>query len=187
MRFRIGCIRLPGTAANRHARHLWSRLAAGIGPGGATGPKPLADLRTSETSPYAALLLRLSLGGLFLAHAGLKAFVFTPAGTAQFFAQVGLPGWLALPTILAETLGGIALILGFGTRIVSLALLPVLLGAIATVHGGAGFFFTNPNGGWEFPAFWAVALLVQAGLGDGAFALGTEFRHRNQGSAVTAS
>lgn len=58
-------------------------------------------------------------------------------------------------------------------RAASEALIPILLGAIATVHGSAGFFFNNPNGGWEFPAFWAVALLVQAGLGDGAHALGT--------------
>jgi putative oxidoreductase len=39
------------------------------------------------------------------------------------------------------------------------------------VHGGNGFFFTNAGGGWEFPAFWAIALLVQALLGDGAYAL----------------
>jgi len=39
------------------------------------------------------------------------------------------------------------------------------------VHGAAGFFFTNPHGGWEFPAFWSIALIVQALLGDGAYAL----------------
>ena len=59
----------------------------------------------TRTSPYAALLLRISLGGLFLAHAALKLFVFTPAGTAQFFASVGVPGALAYVTIAAETLG----------------------------------------------------------------------------------
>ncbi len=31
--------------------------------------------------------------------------------------------------------------------------------------------FTAQGGGWEFPAFWTVALLVQAGLGAGAHAL----------------
>ena len=50
-------------------------------------------------------------------------------------------------------------------------MLPILLGAIFTVHGAAGFFFTNPHGGWEYPAFWSVALIVQALLGDGAYAL----------------
>ena len=127
----------------------------------------------SRTAPYAALLLRVTLGGVFLAHAALKLFVFTPAGTAKFFASVGVPGELAYPTIAAEIIGGVALIVGFRTRIVALALTPVLLGAIVLVHGSAGFFFNNPNGGWEYPAFWIVALVAQALLGDGAYALGS--------------
>jgi len=125
----------------------------------------------SRTAPYAALLLRVSLGLLFLAHAGLKFFVFTPAGTAKFFESVGLPPALAYVTIAVEVLGALALILGLWTRIAAIVVLPILLGAIFTVHGAAGFFFTNPHGGWEFPAFWSVALIVQALLGDGAYAL----------------
>lgn len=125
----------------------------------------------ARTAPYAALLLRVTLGALFFAHAGLKVFVFTPAGAAKFFGSLGLPPELAYLTIAAEVIGGAALILGVFTRWVAVALIPVLLGAIVTVHGAAGFFFTNANGGWEFPAFWAVALAVQALLGDGAFAL----------------
>jgi putative oxidoreductase len=127
----------------------------------------------THISTYGATLLRVSLGGMFLAHAGLKYFVFTPAGTAQFFESVGMPGPLAYAVLAAEALGGAALILGIYTRIVALALVPILLGAIATVHASAGFFFNNPNGGWEFPAFWSVALIVQALIGDGAFALKT--------------
>lgn len=122
-------------------------------------------------APYGATILRITLGGLFLAHAGLKYFVFTPAGTEQFFALVGLPGSLAYAVLLAEVAGGVALILGIYARAVALALIPILLGAIVTVHASAGFFFTNENGGWEFPAFWALALLVQALIGDGALAL----------------
>lgn len=125
----------------------------------------------ARTAPYAALLLRVTLGALFLAHAGLKVFVFTPAGAAKFFGSLGLPPELAYLTIAAEVIGGGALILGVYTRWVSLALIPVLLGAIVLVHGAAGFFFTNANGGWEYPAFWAVALAVQALLGNGALAL----------------
>jgi putative oxidoreductase len=133
----------------------------------------------TRTAPYAALVLRITLGVLFLAHAGLKVFVFTPAGAAQFFGSLGLPPALAYLTILVETVGGIALILGFYTRWVSLALIPVLLGAIAFVHGPAGFFFNNPNGGWEYLAFWIAALVTQALLGDGALAV-------RAGSAKTA-
>jgi putative oxidoreductase len=125
----------------------------------------------TRTAPYAATVLRVALGALFLAHAGLKLFVFTPAGTAQFFGSLGLPGPLAYLVILAEVVGGLALIAGIYSRIVALALTPVLLGAIFTVHGSAGFFFTNPNGGWEFPALWIVGLLAVALIGDGAYAL----------------
>lgn len=127
----------------------------------------------SRTAPYAALLLRLTLGLLFLAHASLKLFVFTPAGTAKFFGSVGLPGELAYVVIAAELLAAAGLILGIWTRVVAIAAIPILLGAIFTVHGAAGFFFNNPNGGWEYPAFWTVALMVQALLGDGAYALRT--------------
>lgn len=131
---------------------------------------------TTNRPELAALILRVALGGLFLAHAGLKLFVFTPAGTAGFFESIGLPGALAYLIIAVELIGGLALIAGFHTRIVSLSLIPVLLGAIFTVHLGAGFFFSNANGGWEYPAFWIVALVVQALLGDGAAALGRSNR-----------
>jgi len=132
----------------------------------------------SRTAPYAALLLRLVLGALFLAHAGLKIFVFTPAGTAQFFESLGLPGALAYLTILVELASAVALILGVQTRIAALAGCVILLGAIFTVHIHAGFFFTNQNGGWEYPGFWAVATLVQALLGDGAYALAPSVRKK---------
>ena len=125
----------------------------------------------SRTAPYASLLLRLALGILFLAHFGLKFFVFTPAGTAKFFASLGLRGGLAYVTMAVELLGAIALILGIYARVVAIVLIPILLGAICTVHGPAGFFFTSPNGGWEFPAFWIVGLLALALTGDGKYAL----------------
>lgn len=124
----------------------------------------------ARTAPYAAAILRIALGGLFLAHAGLKLFVFTPAGTAGFFASLGLPGALAYVVIAAELLGGAALIAGVYARFVAVALIPVLLGAILMVHGAAGFFFNNPNGGWEFPALWIVGLAAVALLGEGAYA-----------------
>ena len=125
------------------------------------------DARMTNT---AALLLRLSLGTMFVAHALLKYFVFTPAGTAKFFESVGLPGALGYVTIAVELIGGALLILGVRTRIVALALVPVLIGA-TWVHAGNGWLFTSPNGGWEYPAFWTVAMIVQALLGDGAYAL----------------
>ena len=126
----------------------------------------------SDFVPYAALLLRVALGVMFLAHAWMKYSVFTPAGTATYFESLGLPGFVAYLTMAAETLGGIGLILGIATSLVALALVPLMLGTIVLVHGRNGWPFTNPGGGWEYPAFWIVALVVQAMLGSGAWSLG---------------
>ena len=123
-----------------------------------------------STAPYAALVMRLALGVMFIAHALLKVFVFTIPGTVGFFEQIGFPGWLAYVTIAGELGGGLLLVLGVWTRYVALALIPILLGALS-VHLGNGWVFSAPNGGWEYPAFLAVASLAQALLGDGAYAL----------------
>jgi putative oxidoreductase len=113
---------------------------------------------------------------MFIAHALLKIFVFTPAGTVGFFASLGVPSWLAYPTMGAELVGGALLVAGVRTRFVSLALVPVLIGSIVLVHGGNGWLFTNENGGWEYPAFLTVATLVQSLLGDGAYSLSAVLR-----------
>ena len=124
----------------------------------------------SRNPTIAALLLRLSLGTMFIAHALLKYFVFTLPGTAQFFESLGLPGILGYATFAAELVGGVLLIAGVRTRVVALALVPIMLGA-TWAHAGNGWLFNSPNGGWEYPAFWTVTLIVQALLGDGLFAL----------------
>ncbi len=124
-----------------------------------------------RTAPYAALVLRVSLGLMFLAHsAWLKLVVFTLPGTAQFFGSLGLPPVLAYVVFAAETVGGLALILGVQTRWVAAALIPILLGA-TWAHAGNGWVFSNAGGGWEYPAFLIAASVVQALLGDGAHAL----------------
>lgn len=123
-----------------------------------------------NTAPYAALMLRMTTGALFIAHGLTKVLIFTIPGTVGFFESLGLPGIFAYLTIFAELMGGTALILGVATRLVSLAVLPVLLGAVWT-HSSAGWMFTNEGGGWEFPFFWAVTQASLALLGNGAYAL----------------
>lgn len=130
-----------------------------------------------RTAPYAALVLRIALGSMFIAHALLKYLVFTPAGSVKFFESVGLPGPLAYVTIVVELVGGALILLGLGTRWVAAALVPVLLGA-AWVHAGNGWLFTAPNGGWEYPVFLVIAAVAQALLGDGAYALRNLFSSR---------
>lgn len=124
-----------------------------------------------QTAPYGAFALRVSLGIMFVAHGLLlKYFTFTLGGTAQFFESIGYPGFLAYVVFAAETLGGLALIAGFQTRLVSFALIPVLIGA-TLVHVPNGWLFSAEGGGWEYPAFLIVATVVQGLLGGGAFAI----------------
>lgn len=126
---------------------------------------------TQQTTPYAALLLRLSLGVLLLAHgAWLKLGVFGLAGTMGFFGSIGYPPVFGALVAFGETAAGLALILGVWVRLASLLTLPIMLGA-TLAHTGNGWLFSAPGGGWEFPAFLVAALLVQAGLGAGAHAL----------------
>lgn len=119
----------------------------------------------------AALLLRVSMGVMLLAHGLLlKVMTFGVTGTAGYFQSIGYPAALAYVVIALEVVGGVALILGAYVRLVSLALIPVMIGATVQ-HLGNGWLFTAQGGGWEFPAFWTVALVAQALLGAGRWAL----------------
>ena len=124
----------------------------------------------NRLAPYGLFAIRVALGTMFVAHALLKYAVFTMPGFAGFLETAGLPTVLAWPIMLAELVGGVAILLGFYGRWVSLALLPILLGAVA-IHAPNGWVFNAPNGGWEYPAFLAVAALTHVLAGDGAFAL----------------
>lgn len=131
-----------------------------------TASVPFASDRSADVG---IALLRATSGLYFFIHGAIKLFIFTPAGTAGYFNSIGLPSFLAYLTILVEIVGGLLLIAGFKTRIVSLIMIPVLLGAAYFGHGGNGFTFSNPNGGWEYPVFWAVAMAAQALIGGGAY------------------
>lgn len=124
----------------------------------------------NRTAPYAALVMRLALGVMFLAHGLTKVLVFTPAGTAGFFESIGFPGFLAYPVMAFEVVGGLMLIIGVYARWVA-AIAVVQLFVASTVHFGNGWSFTNANGGWEYPIYLCVTALVVALLGDGPLAL----------------
>jgi putative oxidoreductase len=131
----------------------------------------------SEKTGLATFLLRVSLGIMYLSHSILlKLLTFGFAGTAGFFVSIGLPAWLAYVTIVAEAVGGVLLVIGWHTRVVALALIPSLLGAIIWVHARNGWVFSNKGGGWEYPAFLIAASVALALLGDGAYALSRQRR-----------
>lgn len=128
-----------------------------------------------KTAPQGIALLRITMGILLLMHGPyLKLMVFGIDGTVGFFESIGFPAALAYLTILGETLGGIALLIGFQTRWAALAMVPILLGA-TYVHLGNGWVFSAQGGGYEYPLFWTIALVAQALLGDGAYAVKPSF------------
>ena len=127
------------------------------------------------SSNYGVTLLRVALGLMWIAHALLKLLVFTLPGTAQFFASVGFPAWLAYPVFAAELAGGVALLLGIYPRQAALLLVPVMAAA-AWVHVPNGWVHTSPGGGWEYPVFLVVASVALWLIGDGAWTLRSSTR-----------
>jgi len=126
---------------------------------------------TLRLAPYGTALLRVSLGVMFIAHSViLKFHTYTLAGTGAFFESIGLPAVLAYLVFGVETIAGVALVLGFGTRLAAAAVIPVLVGAL-WVHIGNGWVFSAPNGGWEYPLYLIVLSVAQIMLGPGALAL----------------
>ncbi|WP_270181274.1 DoxX family protein [Alkalihalobacillus sp. CinArs1] len=84
------------------------------------------------------LLLRIVLGTTFMIH-GFAKFQGGIENTVGFFQSVGLPGFAAYVVALIELIGGIAIILGLGTRIVARLFAIIMIGAIFTVKLSAGF------------------------------------------------
>lgn len=130
----------------------------------------LYRLDDGDFAPYGATLLRVSLGLMWLAHGLFKLMVFGVAGLAGWLPTTGFPAWTAAPLIGAEILAGALILLGIHGRVVSLAMIPVMIGA-ATVHVGNGWVFSAAGGGWEYPVFLVVASLAHFAMGDGALAL----------------
>ena len=125
--------------------------------------------RTSTSAGL--LLLRLAVGGIFIAHGAQKLFVIGLPGVQQMFEGMGLPAPAILAPVVAlvELVGGLLLMLGLGTRVAGVALAIVSVGALVTAHLPAGFF--AQDGGIEFTLLLAVASLVPALTGAGAFSV----------------
>jgi putative oxidoreductase len=138
---------------------------------------------------FGAAISRIGLGAVLIAHsAWLKLVVFTLPGTAQYFASIGLPGSSAYLVFAVELVAGLALIVGWQTRLAALASVPVLFGA-TWAHAANGWLFTNANGGWEYPLFLALIAIAQVFLGPGAWALdrrGSEAAEHRAGRPVQA-
>lgn len=118
---------------------------------------------------WAPLPLRLILGGAMAAH-GIAKFAGGIENTAGFFGSLGLPapGLTAWAVALLETFGGLMIMAGAFTAVVSVLLILLMLGAMFTVHWSNGFFFTNqPGPGIEVNLLYIAGFLALALGGPG--------------------
>ncbi len=123
------------------------------------------------------LILRVSLGIVFIAHGYLKVFTFgIEHGMAVFEAHTVwhinmIPGWFVVPSAIIEWVGGILLIAGIKTRLVTPFLGAVAFGAGA-VHFENGWYYTStPDGGWEYGIFLFICCVVVYLVGPGKHTL----------------
>jgi putative oxidoreductase len=102
----------------------------------------------SSRFEWSALVLRVIAGITFTIH-GIAKFQMGLDNVAGFFGSLGLPAFVAYLVAFLETVGGIAVLLGLGTRVFSAALAIIMIGAITKVKLAAGFMGPNGAGGYE--------------------------------------
>ncbi|MGG7619144.1 DoxX family protein [Bacillus coreaensis] len=112
-----------------------------------------------------ALLLRVVLGITFFVH-GLAKIQGGIENTAGWFSSIGLPGTLAYVVTGIELIGGVALIVGLGTKMVSALFALIMLGAIVKVKIGAGFM-----GGYELDVVLLAIAVFLSITGSSMFSL----------------
>ena len=124
-----------------------------------------------DKADLAMTIIRIIVGIAFFAHGWQKVFIFGFEGTGGFFGSLGIPaaGFLAIVVSLLELLGGLALILGIGTRVVGLLLAIDMLVALFVVHLPNGFFVSE--NGYELVLILGTAALAFAITGASSLSL----------------
>ena len=112
-------------------------------------------------------LNRIFCGVVFLIHGTPK--IFNLQGTGNFFTNVGLPGWLAIPIAVLEFFGAILLMAGFMSRVLAALFMLEMTGAALFVHRSAGWDVFE--GGYEYNIALILLLLGVALIGPGPFSV----------------
>ncbi len=122
---------------------------------------------------WAPVALRIALGFVFLAHGYPKLFKDFK-GTAGFLAGIGFrPGALwALVLGSAEFFGGLALLLGFASRIAAgLLIISMTVATLLKIFVWKVPFTKGSEAGWEFDASLLAGLIAVFLLGSGTLSL----------------
>jgi putative oxidoreductase len=107
-----------------------------------------------------ATILRLVLGATFLIHGAAK-FQGGIENTVGFFESLGLPGLSAYIVALIELVGGLAMLLGVGTRVISILFAIVLAVAVVKVKLAGGFLGNGQMAGYELDlALLAISIFL---------------------------
>ncbi len=127
-------------------------------------------MNTNKLLPYGLTLIRVIVGIVFFAHGAQKLFVWGIGGVAAGMGQIGLPLPYVAATLvsLTEFLGGLALILGLGTRLAAAPLAFAMLVAVTVAHGAGGFFLPT---GFDYALTLLTLSLGLILTGPGAIAL----------------
>lgn len=135
-------------------------------------------MKKNSSVDLATFIIRIAFGIMYLAHGLTKLLVFTPSGTAAYFTSLGFPALLGYLVIVFEIGGGILLLAGFFTRLIALLAVIEMI-TISQIHSVNGWTFSNPGGGWEYPAFMAFIALALMFLGSGKLKLNRLFHHND--------
>ena len=128
----------------------------------------------AHSSDLSYLIVRLTAGGMLLVHGITKLTTGTIAGfAANSLARRGIEPALPLAYVVwfLETIGAICIILGLFTRVFAAAIGIQFLIITFHAHWGAGFGWSRPGGGWEYPLFWGLIWVAIGLRGGGPYSL----------------
>lgn len=146
-------------------------------------------VRTDSTN-YASLILRIAVGAVMLPHGLQKTLGLFGGpgfdGMMEIFQQnMGLPAIVAFLVILGESVGALAIILGFLTRFCALSLIVIIGYAGLVVHGGNGFFMNN--NGFEYHLLYVGSALALFVSGGGAWSVDALLMPRQKKASIPAT
>lgn len=133
---------------------------------------------------WSQVILRVVLGLTFFIH-GLVKFQDGIGNTAGWFDSIGLPGFLAYAVALLELAGGLAVLLGLGTRVISGLFVVLMAGAILKVKLAAGFMGNGQGAGYELDLVLLAMSLYFLINGSKSFALDQVIFNSNEGDSET--